>query len=217
MNQGDEDMPKKALGKWAAVIAIASAGLWFNAKYLNLNPRHIREGVLSFGAFAPLIYIGLLMIRPFILLPASVFAVGGGLAFGPLFGSLYSFAGAAGGAFLSFAVAYRLGGNVKKMPLKLDAVRSLLQKNGFYGILLLRLAPIHFDAVSYAAGVSKVRPLSFLAATACGIIPGTVILNALGSSLLSGDLLAIVIVSMIYLLFITVPLLFRKKVQELLD
>ncbi|MDI3411218.1 hypothetical protein QKW52_16945 [Bacillus sonorensis] len=82
--------------------------------------------------------------------------------------------------------------------------------------MLLRLAPIHFDAVSYAAGVSKVRPLSFLAATACGIIPGTVILNALGSSLLSGDLLAIVIVSMIYLLFITVPLLFRKKCRSCL-
>lgn len=210
-------MPKKALVKWAAVLAIAAAGLWFNAKYLNLNPRHIREGVLSFGVFAPLMYIGLLMVRPFLLLPASVFAVGGGLAFGPIFGSLYSFIGAAGGAFLSFAVAYKLGGDVKNMPLKLDAFRAFLQKNGFFSILLLRLAPIHFDAVSYAAGVSKVKPLSYLAATAAGIIPGTVILNALGSSIMSGDLLAISVMGAIYLLFITVPLLFRKKVQELLD
>ncbi|ATH92740.1 membrane protein [Bacillus glycinifermentans] len=210
-------MPKKALVKWAAVLAIAAAGLWFNAKYLNLNPRHIREGVLSFGVFAPLMYIGLLMVRPFLLLPASVFAVGGGLAFGPIFGSLYSFIGAAGGAFLSFAVAYKLGGDVKNMPLKLDAFRAFLQKNGFFSILLLRLAPIHFDAVSYAAGVSKVKPLSYLAATAAGIIPGTVILNALGSSIMSGDLLAISVMAAIYLLFITVPLLFRKKVQELLD
>lgn len=210
-------MPKKALVKWAAVLAIAAAGLWFNAKYLNLNPRHIREGVLSFGVFAPLMYIGLLMVRPFLLLPASVFAVGGGLAFGPIFGSLYSFIGAAGGAFLSFAVSYKLGGDVKNMPLKLDAFRAFLQKNGFFSILLLRLAPIHFDAVSYAAGVSKVKPLSYLAATAAGIIPGTVILNALGSSIMSGDLLAISVMAAIYLLFITVPLLFRKKVQELLD
>ncbi|MED2975291.1 TVP38/TMEM64 family protein [Bacillus swezeyi] len=210
-------MRKKAFGKWAVIAVLAAAGLWFNAKYLNLNPRHIREGVLSFGIFAPLIYIGLLMIRPFLLLPASVFAVSGGLAFGPLFGSLYSFIGAAGGAFLSFALAYRLGGSFTKMPLKLEAFRMLLQKNGFFCILLLRLAPIHFDAVSYAAGVSKVKPLSFLAATAAGIIPGTIILNALGSSLLSGDIIAITIIVMIYLLFITVPLLFRKKVQELFD
>ncbi|MED8020628.1 hypothetical protein [Bacillus sp. IG6] len=61
-------MPKKALAKWAAVLAIAAAGLWFNAKYFNLNPSHIREGVLSFGVFAPLMYIGLLMVRPFLLL-----------------------------------------------------------------------------------------------------------------------------------------------------
>ncbi|MBU8787034.1 MULTISPECIES: TVP38/TMEM64 family protein [Bacillus] len=210
-------MPKKALAKWAAVLAIAAAGLWFNAKYFNLNPSHIREGVLSFGVFAPLMYIGLLMVRPFLLLPASVFAVGGGLAFGSVYGSLYSFIGAAGGAFLSFAVAYKLGGNMKNMPLKLDAFRAFLQKNGFFSILLLRLAPIHFDAVSYAAGVSKVKPLSYLAATAAGIIPGTVILNALGSSIMSGDLLAISVMAVIYLLFITVPLLFRKKVQELLD
>ncbi|MFN2747685.1 TVP38/TMEM64 family protein [Bacillus sp. z60-18] len=205
------------MGKWAVITALLAAGIWFNTKYLNLSPRHIREAVLSFGVFAPLIYIGLLMIRPFLLLPASVFAVGGGLAFGPLFGSLYSFIGAAGGAFLSFALAYRLGGGMKKAPLKLESFRALLQKNGFFCILLLRLAPIHFDAVSYAAGVSKVKPLAFLAATAAGIIPGTVILNALGSSLLSGDIAAIVIIAAIYLLFITVPLLFRKKVQELFD
>ncbi|RAI20381.1 hypothetical protein, partial [Rhodobium orientis] len=86
------------MAKWTVIAVIAAAGLWLNAKYLNLSPAHIREGVLSFGIFAPLIYIGLLMIRPFLLLPASVFAVSGGLAFGPLFGSLYSFIGAAGGA-----------------------------------------------------------------------------------------------------------------------
>lgn len=152
-----------------------------------------------------------------LLLPASVFAVSGGLAFGPLFGSLYSFIGAAGGAFLSFALAYRLGGYFQHMPLKLDSLRTLLRKNGFFCILLLRLAPIHFDAVSYAAGVSKVKPLSFALATAAGIIPGTIILNVLGSSLLTGDIIAIAVTAAIYLIFITVPLLFRKKVQALLD
>jgi uncharacterized membrane protein YdjX (TVP38/TMEM64 family) len=210
-------MRKRTLAKWTVIAVIAAAGLWLNAKYLNLSPAHIREGVLSFGIFAPLIYIGLLMIRPFLLLPASVFAVSGGLAFGPLFGSLYSFIGAAGGAFLSFALAYRLGGYFQHMPLKLDSLRTLLRKNGFFCILLLRLAPIHFDAVSYAAGVSKVKPLSFALATAAGIIPGTIILNVLGSSLLTGDIIAIAVTAAIYLIFITVPLLFRKKVQALLD
>jgi uncharacterized membrane protein YdjX (TVP38/TMEM64 family) len=65
--------------------------------------------------------------------------------------------------------------------------------------------------------VSKVKPLSFALATATGIIPGTVILNVLGSSLLTGDIIAIAAAAAIYLIFITVPLLFRKKVQALLD
>lgn len=76
-NYGDEEDAKRTLAKWTVIAVIAAAGLWLNAKYLNLSPAHIREGVLSFGIFAPLIYIGLLMIRPFLLLPASVFAVSG--------------------------------------------------------------------------------------------------------------------------------------------
>lgn len=50
-------MRKRTLAKWTVIAVIAAAGLWLNAKYLNLSPAHIREGVLSFGIFAPLIYI----------------------------------------------------------------------------------------------------------------------------------------------------------------
>ncbi|MDA1477569.1 TVP38/TMEM64 family protein [Bacillus changyiensis] len=208
-------MSIKTLGKWMAVVVVVAVGIWFNTKFVNINPKQIREWVMSFGIFAPMMYIGLLIIRPFLLLPASVFAVSGGLAFGPLLGSLYCFVGAAGGAFLSFALAYKIGANFNRISVKLKTLRMILHKNSFFYILYLRLAPIHFDTVSYAAGIFKVKPLPFLAATSIGIIPGTIILNILGSSLLSGDMMAIIITLLIYLLFITIPLLLRKKMMEL--
>ena len=63
-----------------------------------------------------------------LLLPASV---SGGLAFGPLFGSLYSFIGAAGGAFYHSLLHTGSADTFQHMPLKLDSLRTLLRKNGF--------------------------------------------------------------------------------------
>ena len=203
-------MRKRTLAKWTVIAVIAAAGLWLNAKYLNLSPAHIREGVLSFGIFAPLIYIGLLMIRPFccFLLPfrrqrrprirSAVW----------LFVFFYR---CGRRCILSFALAYRLGGYFPAHAAEARQPADAFAEKRLFCILLLRLAPIHFDAVSYAAGVSKVKPLSFALATAAGIIPGTIILNVLGSSLLTGDIIAIAVTAAIYLIFITVPLLFRKS------
>lgn len=216
-NYGDEEDAKKNIGQMDGYRRNRGGRTMVECEISESEPRSYKRRRLILRDFRPAHLYRIIDDPAVFAATCFRFRRQRGLAFGPLFGSLYSFIGAAGGAFLSFAVAYRLGGNLQHMPLKLDSLRTLLRKNGFFCILLLRLAPIHFDAVSYAAGVSKVKPLSFALATATGIIPGTVILNVLGSSLLTGDIIAIAAAAAIYLIFITVPLLFRKKVQALLD
>ncbi|MCI3988016.1 TVP38/TMEM64 family protein, partial [Bacillus vallismortis] len=78
---------RKTAVKWLAVLAGACLIFWGNKTYLNLSPKEIRIWVLSFVVFAPLIFIGISIFRPFVLFPVSVVSKAGGLAFGPLLGT----------------------------------------------------------------------------------------------------------------------------------
>lgn len=100
--EGFEGMRNKKAVTWAAAAAGAGLLLWANRKYLNLSPKEIRLWVLSFGVFAPLVFIGISIVRPFVLFPVSIVSVAGGLAFGPFFGTVYTLAGSMGAAAASF-------------------------------------------------------------------------------------------------------------------
>lgn len=98
---------------------------------------------------------------------------------------------------------------------RLEAIQKQMEDNGFFYIFFLRILPINFDFVSYAAGLSNVKALPYFAATAVGIIPGTIALNVLGASFLAGNLPAFFLVLALYIVFISLPFILRKKMQNL--
>jgi len=122
-------------------------------------------------------------------LPASPLTLAGGAIFGVGLGSVLNWAGATLGAFCAYTVARRLGG---------DAVRALLGARGnaldrlagddaFPALVRLRLIPvIPFNGLNFGAGLAGVRPFPFLASTALGIIPGTVVYTYFADALLAG-------------------------------
>ncbi len=95
-------MKIKTAVKWLAVLAGAGLIYWGNKTYLNLSPKEIRVWVLSFGVFAPLMFIGISIVRPLVLFPVSVISIAGGLAFGPLLGTLYTLFGSMCASAVSF-------------------------------------------------------------------------------------------------------------------
>ncbi|MCY8423550.1 TVP38/TMEM64 family protein [Bacillus vallismortis] len=209
-------MKRKTAVKWLAVLAGAGLIFWGNKTYLNLSPKEIRIWVLSFGVFAPLIFIGISIFRPFVLFPVSVVSIAGGLAFGPLLGTLYTLFGSMCAAAVSFFAAGLFAGKKNGHQYeKLEAIQKKMEDNGFFYILLLRILPINFDFVSYAAGLSNVKKLPYFAATAAGIIPGTIALNVLGASVSTGNQPAFFMVLALYIIFVSLPFLFRKKMQNL--
>lgn len=201
-----------------SVLGVLIVGLiWLNETYLNVTPKAIQKWILSFGIFAPLIYIVLYSIRPFVLFPASVLSLAAGLAFGALYGTIYTIIGATSGAALSFLAASKLGHKVKNKQWdgRAKKIQEQLEQNGFYYVLLLRLIPLfNFDMISYLAGLSKVRFVSFTLATLIGIIPGTFAYNFLGSSLVGGNIAIIIAAVAVFLAITIVPLLFSKRLRE---
>ncbi len=145
-----------------------------------------RRLILSWGMAAPLMSILLMILQAVIApLPAFLITASNGFIFGVFWGTVISWVGAMSGAFISFMMsrlffetfAKRFLGERKSMKY-LDRMSS---KYGFKVILIARLLPfISFDLISYVAGLSTIKVLSFLLATGIGMLPATIVYTVAG-------------------------------------
>lgn len=152
----------------------------------KLNPGSIRSFILSFGIWAPVVFIGIYTIRPFFFFPASLLALSSGMLFGPLFGTVYDVFGASIAAYLSFGFARKFGRDIVQdwFGKRIGKLDDMAEKNGFKTVLFMRMVPlIPFDAISYGAGFSKIRFRHFAPASTLGMLPGAFVYNFFGHSL----------------------------------
>jgi uncharacterized membrane protein YdjX (TVP38/TMEM64 family) len=122
-------------------------------------------------------------------LPISPLAYAAGAVFGFWRASILvwlgSILGAAAGYYLASGVlakpARRLLGNYNAK------LREIKRGNVFLTALRLQLMPIiPFGAFNYAAAISKLDLLRFLAGTAVGIVPGTLLATFIGAQFAAG-------------------------------
>lgn len=100
---------------------------------------------------------------------------------------------------------YKLIGN------KATKINNQLEHHGFRSILLLRLIPLFpFDAISYAAGLSNTRFISFALGTTLGIIPGSFVYNFLGNSFNNPFSKTFYIALSLLFILILIPVIYKK-------
>ena len=172
------------------ILAACLASLFFGLQALgvrpgDITPEKVRTFVLSFGVWAPLVYLAAYG-QPIVPLPASVMTITGGLAFGPLSGTVMALVGATIRACSEFGVARLLGRQVVEKLLrgKVAALDQSLGQNGFKAVLLIRLIPnLPFDMQNYGLGFSRVRFVPYALASFIGMTPGSFAYVYLGYSL----------------------------------
>ncbi len=181
---------RRSIWMKVGVFVVLVAGLGWLMKLLGLDvtkltPERIGQFVRSFGVWAPLVYLAGYG-QPIVPLPASIMTITGGLAFGPVWGSLAALTGATIRASTEFLVARLLGRDAVAKLLK-GKVASLDQKlgeNSFKAVLLIRLIPnLPFDVQNYGLGFSRVRFWPYVIASFIGILPGCFAFVYLGYSL----------------------------------
>jgi uncharacterized membrane protein YdjX (TVP38/TMEM64 family) len=104
--------------------------------------------------------------------------VASGALFGLVPGSLVAWAGAMVGAAVGYWIARTVGrGAVSRSIEKRQRVRAALKKtHDFTGMLSLRLVPIlPIGIVSFVGGLARAPFAAYLAATAVGVVPTTLI------------------------------------------
>ncbi|MEU0086391.1 TVP38/TMEM64 family protein [Streptomyces sp. NPDC006274] len=147
----------------------------------------VRQWVDSLGLWGPLVFALCYAVAVTALLPGSVLTASAGALFGLPLGAATVLVGATAGAALSFGLARRLGRPAVARFAgsgRLARLDAHLARRGFVAVLLLRLVPLFpFAVINYGAGVTGVRFRPYVAATALGIVPGTLVYTGLGDSL----------------------------------
>jgi uncharacterized membrane protein YdjX (TVP38/TMEM64 family) len=178
----------------AAIVAAWAAGLPQQISWASLarNQTALADWVTSHPAAAPALYVVIYAVAAALSFPESaVLTVAGGLLFGTLIGGILAVLGSTVGAVALFlAVRYHLADALAdRAGGFLGRLRPQLNRDGFSYLLAIRLVPAFpFWLVNIAAGLSGMRLLPYLAATAIGVVPATFIYASIGAGI--GEVLA---------------------------
>ncbi len=194
-----------ALVAGALLLAVA----WSPELAALVSPARVEAWLTRAGPAAPLLLMGLMatavVVSP---IPSFPLDLAAGAFFGPVLGTLYSVAGALAGAGASFFIARVLGrGLVERFARgHIQLCRECSDKLLTKVVFLARLLPmVSFDVVSYAAGLTRLSPAKFLAASALGMLPPTFLLNALGHTAVFDARVTLLAGAIVAVLFLLLP------------
>ncbi len=189
----------------AAALLFACGLVWLRLSRVDLRPEGVRDllagvqaraGGLPAAQAALVLLLALVLVVPAI--PATIFQVGSGLAFGPVWGLVYALLADVLGATAGFALARRWGPRLLVrwlQPRTVEQIGRLANRLTWKGVVLLRLLPgPAYPLVSFAAGLSRLSFRRYLAASFAGVLPSLALLALAGDVAASSPLVALAIV-----------------------
>lgn len=184
----------------------------------EFNVQRLQNFIAQAGPSAALVYV-IFLIGAIVFPPIPNLTIISGTLFNFIPAVIYTMIGSLLGAILNFYLGRLLGRPFLQRFFKkkdLDQANRLLAHINFKVIFLLRLLPgVPFDLLSHTAGLSPVKRLTFVSATALGIFPHVLLSVALGKSLIFHPLISLVVFFSFLpiLLFYHRSSAFRHKIQ----
>lgn len=183
----------------AAVLVIfigAGVAIYLSrSKLAELTPidssaEQIAGTIRSWGRWAVVGSLSLMVAHSFVPLPAEFIAIANGMVFGVVVGSIVTWTGAMLGAICAFALARWLGRQFVEAILPARSTAALddwTREKGTPVLLISRFLPVvSFNLINYAAGLSSVSWWTFLWTTGLGIAPLTFLMVWAGEQMISG-------------------------------
>ena len=140
----------------------------------------------AYPVAVPIVYVCVVIVATVAFFPGWISMMMGGLLFGLIPGAPYALVGITVGAFGAFLVGRMLGrGWVEKRMgdnLKLQALDEAVDAQSFYIVFLTRFAIVlPFNVLNYAFGLTRVTKVTYIAATALGMLPPVLLYVYLGT------------------------------------
>jgi len=159
----------------AMLVLAAAAAFFIPARDWTQLLEHKLEDVGLLQGL--LIFCGAYVVGTLLLVPAWIFPIAAGAAFGWQWGFLAAAVSSTLGAFAAFLIArHVLRGPVERAARRnatFKAVDQAVKKEPRKVVALLRLSPVlPSGAKSYFLGLTCVKPLDYVLASAAGMLPG---------------------------------------------
>lgn len=143
------------------------------------------DGVADSGWRGVAVFVVLYALATVLLVPGSATTITAGVVYGIVPGAMVAVAGATVGSTVAYAIARGAGRGAAEAVVAphIPRVEAWLADRQFRSILVMRLLPVvPFNVFNYAAGLTPVRPRPYIAGTVLGLVPGALLLAAVGSS-----------------------------------
>jgi len=155
------------------------------------NIARLRQGIEGYGALAPAVYIAGYIVAVIFFVPGLPITVLGGVAFGPLWGTLYVWIAATVGAGLAFLAArYGVRGTVERWVAGSPRLRKMdgqVAAHGWRIVMLTRLVPLFpFNLQNYAYGLTRIGFWTYAVTSSICMLPGTAAFTFAGGALTDG-------------------------------
>ena len=173
----------------AGVVAARALGLGDLIRLENVAK--LKEWIEGYGALAPAIYIAGYILATVFFVPGLPITVLGGVAFGPIWGTVYVWIGATIGLGLAFLVArYAVRSTVERWVQASPRVAKMdgqVAEHGWRIVMLTRLVPIFpFNLQNYAYGITRIGFWPYVITSAICMLPGTAAFTFAGGALSEG-------------------------------
>lgn len=158
---------------------IPSVNTFFNEAWNVLtsdDEARVKKWVEGFGWLGPIVIILAMIIQMFLLvIPTIILMIVAILAYGPLWGSIIIFIAVLIASSVGYMIGKYMGSSLIERLLgkkTTEKVISLIEDYGFWAVAITRINPfLSNDAISFVAGILKMKYLKFISATALGIAP----------------------------------------------
>jgi uncharacterized membrane protein YdjX (TVP38/TMEM64 family) len=171
-----------------ALVVVILAGLAVAAYSLPIAgwTTSLAERTRKAGAIGIAVFVGAYVASTVAFLPGSILTLAAGFAYGPIWGVVIASPASVAGATAAFLLGrtvlrdWALRRTIESR--RAHAIGHAVEREGFKLVLLLRLSPlVPFNLLNYVLSLTNVRLGAYVAASALGMLPGTVLYVYLGS------------------------------------
>jgi uncharacterized membrane protein YdjX (TVP38/TMEM64 family) len=196
--QGESRVTRATVNRLLVVAGIAGFAVLFRILPVNEWLEQLGRLNEQYPVAVPVAYVVAVTIATVALFPGWISMMLGGLLFGVLPGLPFALLGITAGAYGAFLAGRALGRSwvEKRMgdSLKLQALDEAVNAQSFYIVFLTRFAIVlPFNVLNYAFGLTRVKSMTYVTATALGMLPAVLLYVYLGTladdfgAILAGD------------------------------
>ena len=198
-------------------------------KYIKIeNIAQVKNLIEGFGIWGPIIYLFLYIAACLFFLPGLPITLLGGLAFGPVWGTVWTSIASIGGATASFLVSRYVARDMIEDKFghnhQFKKIENGFKKHGWRMLVITRMVPVFpFNLQNYLYGLTNIKLVTYISISWICMLPATIAYCFAAGSIVKGTknikstFIYLGIAAVFFVIVSFLPRLIKKKQKDIFD